>query len=251
MTRTRISPQADSPDGLIDIHCHILPSLDDGPDDLRLSLAMARCASASGTAILIATPHMTPGIYNNSLARIQQAAERFQECLRQEQIDLDLRWAADVRLSPELLSLVQKGELPTLNKTGPRYYFLLEFPHDTIPPGSDRVVRRLLDLQHVPVLTHPERNSAICANPERLAPFMEMGCLSQLTAGSLAGEFGPNVYRCAVTLLEKEWAHVIASDAHDTMRRSPDLLGGVREAVRIVGQTRAMAMVTSIPKALL
>ncbi|MBF0136497.1 MAG: hypothetical protein H7833_18425 [Magnetococcus sp. DMHC-1] len=248
---TKTAPKADFLTGLIDIHCHILPSLDDGPESPRQSLAMAECAVASGTKILVATPHMNPGVHDNAPARIQQATVWFQGYLRQQQIDLDVRWAADVRISPNLLALAENGSLPSLNKTGPRYYFLLEFPHDMIPPGSDKVIRRLLDRNYVPVLTHPERNGSVLANPGKMAPFVEMGCLSQLTAGSLTGEFGPVVRRCARILLEKEWAHVIASDAHDVQRRSPNLQEGVREAIRIVGHSRALAMVTSVPGALL
>ncbi|MBF0177090.1 MAG: capsular biosynthesis protein [Magnetococcales bacterium] len=237
--------------GFTDIHCHILPLMDDGPEAAQESLAMARCAFAAGTRVLVATPHVTPGVYDNSLASIRQATEAFRGLLQEEGIDLDVRWAADVRLSPELIRLVAEGSLPTLNKTGSRRFFLLEFPHDTIPPGSDKIVRRLLEQNYVPVLTHPERHRVICHHPGKLLPFLEMGCLSQLTAGSLTGVFGMDARRCAVTLLEKDWAHVIASDAHDLRERSPDLREGVQAAAQVVGMSRAMAMVTSIPGALL
>ncbi|MBF0424969.1 MAG: capsular biosynthesis protein [Magnetococcales bacterium] len=248
---TRTSPAVDPPTGWVDIHCHILPGLDDGPGDRQLSLAMARRALESGTRVLVATPHITPGIYDNSLSRIERETARMRDDLLQHQIDLDLRCAADVRLCPELLRLATEESLPTLNRGGPRRYFLLEFPHDSIPPGSDKVVRRLLDRRYVPILTHPERNAAVLAHSEKLTPFLEMGCLCQVTAGSLAGEFGLAVQRCAIRLLEKEWIHLMASDAHDMLHRPPDLRQGVEAAARVVGLARALSMVTSVPKAIL
>ncbi|MBI3995692.1 MAG: capsular biosynthesis protein, partial [Nitrospirae bacterium] len=216
---------------MIDIHCHILPGLDDGPRTMDEAVAMARIAAADGIQALVASAHITPGVYDNSPDRIIAAAEAFADRLRREGIPMRIIPGADVRMTPEMLD--GDGRYLCINRGTP--YFLFEFPHDLIPPGSDRLVGALRERGRVPVITHPERNLDLQRQPEKLEPFIKMGCLVQITAMSLTGEFGPRARAVAERYLKDGWAHLIATDAHDVGKRPPILSRAVRRAEELVG----------------
>ncbi|MBF0308914.1 MAG: capsular biosynthesis protein [Magnetococcales bacterium] len=235
----------------IDIHCHLLPGLDDGAATLDETLHMARMAVADGIGHIVATPHFTPGIYVHSGETVQKAASSLRDILRRENIALELSVAADIRLGPEMMDLVRRGELPILGSHGEKSYFLLEFPHDSVPAGSLQAVQWLLKQGLVPVLTHPERNLAIQQRLDILAPFLDAGCLVQVTADALIGRFGALARQIGEKLLQRGWVHVLATDAHDPEERPPLLSPGLAAAARWVGWPQATAMVTTTPARML
>ncbi len=243
-------------EGFIDLHCHILPGIDDGADDLDMALDMARMAVEHGTSTILATPHIIPGIYNNTPESIQKRADLLREALKKNHIELNLLHAAEVRLSPEVISMAKRGVLPFINqpdrpRTDGKSFFLLEFPHQSIPPGSANLVSWLLDKEIVPLIAHPERNSAVQGDIEQLRPFMQMGCLANLTAGSFLGSFGPQAKQMAGELLQRGWGHVLGSDAHNVENRPPPLDQALDAVTAIVGHEQALAMVTTIPEFLI
>ncbi|MBF0626220.1 MAG: capsular biosynthesis protein [Magnetococcales bacterium] len=233
----------------IDLHCHILPGVDDGPQDLDNALGMARMAVADGTGLLVATPHFQPGTWDTTLDQVARAAALFREALQREDIDLELRWAGEVRLGPEVLGRLRRRDLPCLDPD--RRFLLLEFPHPEIPPGALYQVELLRLAGYSPVIVHPERNGTIRKRPGALRPFVELGCRFQITAGSLCGEFGSSAQAAARALLERGWVDVIASDGHSFYRRHPVLADGLREATRLVGETAARRLVIDTPRAIL
>ncbi|MGN7610639.1 tyrosine-protein phosphatase [Magnetococcales bacterium HHB-1] len=242
--------------GIIDIHCHILPQIDDGPKNLKEALDMARMAVAEGTALIVATSHITPGVYDNTPEQIRSATVAFQQALVEANIPLKVIPGAEIRYHAGIMGLWKQGRLPfygyTLSKRGgKRKYFLLEFPHQKIPAGALYFVDLLMNMGITPVIAHPERNRAIRKDIEVLAPFIHKGCLSQATAASLTGGFGAGVGRVVEKLLERGWVHLLASDGHGFYQRQPVVVDGLRVARKLMGEDRANKLVFDHPKALL
>ena len=231
---------------MIDIHCHILPGIDDGAETIEESLEMARMAVADGTTTIVATPHQQNGVYNNSAERIRQHVEQFRKALKEANVPLEILPGADVHIDVNTVEKIKTGKIMTINQTG--RYFLLEFPAHTIPPNIEKITFDLLLKNITPILTHPERIAEVQENPQRIYDLVSSGVISQITAMSLSGGFGRRAKKCAKTLLEHNLAHIIASDAHSTNSRPPILSEGVKAAGRIVGEEFAMAMVSSIPQ---
>ncbi|WP_223652955.1 tyrosine-protein phosphatase [Halopseudomonas nanhaiensis] len=232
---------------MIDLHSHLLPGVDDGPADLETALDMARIAVASGTTHLICTPHIHPGRYTNDAASIKTAWEAFARALRAARIPLRTGYAAEVRFGGEIMTAVGDGTLPFLGDWEGRKALLLEFSHAEVPFGAERMTQWLLDQGIIPVLAHPERNKGLMRQPGKLKPFLQQGCLLQVTAGSIAGAFGERVKQLAHALLQEGVVNVIASDAHNVNRRPPDMRHGLRIASEIVGERRAKHLVLDTP----
>jgi protein-tyrosine phosphatase len=223
---------------MIDIHCHILAGLDDGPTTLDESLALARALIADGVATVVATPH----IYESTLP-VAQIESRLAELRRQlsvENLKLEILAGGEnhynVPLQDMALYTIHAGR-----------YLLLEFPPDGLPPSAGEIVFSLRSQGLVPIITHPERNGAVLRDPLRLQPLLEQGALAQLTAASLLGDFGTEVRQCARYLLKKDMIHFLATDAHGAGWRVPRLKAGLAEAVRLIGCERARSLVEEHP----
>ncbi len=156
---------------------------------------------------------------------------------------------ADVHFSPNLLQLCENGEIVTVNDGG--RYLMVEFDFQNLPYRGEEVLFQLIAHGIIPVITHPERNLEIARSPKRYYEMIKMGCLGQVTAMSLTGEFGPEMKRAAEGLLAHRLVHFIASDTHSVHERPPLLSPAVREAEKRVGREEAQRMVTEYPRALL
>lgn len=236
---------------MIDIHSHILPGLDDGAKTLEESIQMCRMSYGDGVRTVVATPHTLVAPYENARSEVLSKLQELNSAIRNFQPALDLRVVpgADVHLCERTLSDLDQGRLTTLNDNGK--FLLVEFPSQGIPYGVESVLFQLMTRGITPIITHPERNYEIAHRPERLLEMIKMGCLGQVTAGSLTGDFGPVVRRAAEELLNHRLVHVIASDAHSINGRPPILSKAVRAAERIVGKEEAKKMVTEYPQAIL
>ncbi len=170
----------------VDIHCHLLPAIDDGAASWDESLAMARMAVADGTGIIVATPHQLGAFSHNSAAAIRLAVEQLQSRLDAEQIPLRVLPGADVRIEADLVARLARDEVLSLGDNG--HYVLLELPHEMYFP-LDRLLAELSAAGYRGILSHPERNEGILADPEVLGPLVAQGCLLQITADSLQGVF--------------------------------------------------------------
>ena len=232
---------------MIDLHCHLLPGIDDGPETLEQALELARIAVANGITHSVVTPHIHPGRWENDAASILQNLETFRAAIANAGIPLQLGFAGEVRLGVEVLEMVQEGRIPFYGKFEGKRVFLLELPHSHVPPGSDKLVRWLLDQGILPMIAHPERNKEIMRRPDKIQPFVELGCLFQLTASSVAGLFGEPAFETARILLERGCVTILASDAHNAEHRPPQLDHGRDTAAEIVGMEIAHAMVTTRP----
>jgi protein-tyrosine phosphatase len=235
---------------LIDLHCHILPGLDDGSSSAEESLGMARLALQDGIRTIVATPHALDGVYDVPLAEITQGVASFRELLSTRGLDLRVCVGADIHLSPGIADKIKTGDVGTINNTGK--YFLLELPPQTIPSGVKEEIFALKMQGVTPIITHPERHPAILRDMNLLYDFIAMGALSQITAMSLTGEFGESVQRCSQELLKHRLVHVIASDAHSADSRPPLLSRAVNEAAELTGSDLlAASLVNDIPAKIL
>jgi protein-tyrosine phosphatase len=206
-----------------DIHCHIVPGIDDGSANIAESLAMARRAFADGTKSLIATPHQLGTNNRVSAEGIRQGVADLQNVLNAEKILVSVLPGADVRIEPELPKLVKQGKVLTLADKGK--HVLLELPHETYFP-LEPLLAALSRQGLVGILSHPERNRGIIKNPDVMWDVVEAGGLLQITAASLTGAFGRSPQKIAEMCVEERLIHFIASDAHDTKNRP----FGIRDA---------------------
>jgi protein-tyrosine phosphatase len=233
---------------MIDLHCHILPGLDDGAVDLATSLAMARAFVADGVTVVACTPHILPGLYHNSGPQIREATKGLQEILHREAITLQLVTGADNHITPNFVSELASGHLLALADSR---YVLVEPPHHVAPPRLEEMFFALLVAGFVPILTHPERLSWIESQYPLLERLVRAGAWMQITAGSLAGSFGRRAQYWGERLLDEGSVHVVATDAHDVSRRPPDLSRGRDLAAMRVGEDEAQHMVLTRPAAVL
>jgi protein-tyrosine phosphatase len=232
---------------MIDLHNHLLPAIDDGAPDLETALALARLAVADGITHLVCTPHIHPGRYDNTPAIIRSAQDAFVAALAEAGIALQVASAAEVRFGAELMVGIAEGRIPFLGEWQGRQVLLLEFPHGEVPFGAERMISWLLQRNIQPMIAHPERNKGIMRTPSRLKPFIEQGCLLQVTAGAVAGRFGPAAEAIACDLLQQGLVTILASDAHNLEYRPPLLSEGLQRAASLIGEARAEALVVHTP----
>ena len=232
---------------MIDIHCHLLPGIDDGPKTMEDSLNLCRIAVDNGITKAVATPHITPGRYDNTLESIAEVFNQFRSKLEQANIDLEVGVAAEVRLDPVILDMVKMDTMPFLGEFDGEPVMLLEFPHTHIPPGSGEHIAWLRKEGVLPIIAHPERNKDVMNKLSKIKPFVDAGCLLQVTAGSLAGVFGDIPRKRGIELLKKGWVTILASDAHNLRGRLPDIEQGRVVAEKIVGKEEAWNLVEHRP----
>jgi protein-tyrosine phosphatase len=265
---------------MIDLHLHLLPGLDDGAKTLEESIQMCWISYRDGVRTIVATPHTLNGLYVNDREAILDKVKELNTALEKFAFGNDLNDqndpnvtnehnvlnehsasmhspvdafrilpGADVRLCEKTLLQLDQGEVMTISD-GKKYLFL-EFPFQGIPYQAEEIIFQIRTRGIIPIITHPERNLEIGQRPQRYYEMIRMGCLGQVTAMSLTGDFGSRVRQIAERLLKNRLIHFIASDAHSTDGRPPILSEGVRAAEKIVGKEEAQKMVTKYPQAIL
>lgn len=236
---------------MIDLHCHILQGLDDGPQTMEESIRMCRVAYQDGIRTIVATPHTLNGVYQNGRSTILNGIEELCFELRAQTSELPLRIlpGSDVHLCEETLKQFDQGQLITLGDGGK--FLLIEFPFQTIPRKAEEILFQFIARRIIPIISHPERNFEIRTRPNRYYEMIKMGCLGQVTAMSLTGDFGPKVRQLAERLLRHRLVHLIASDAHSSNGRPPILSAALKAASKVVGKEEAIRMVTEYPRSIL
>jgi protein-tyrosine phosphatase len=228
---------------MIDLHCHILPGLDDGAKTIEESLAMAEGAIADGITHVVATPHASSE-HAFDFERVRAAHEDLQARLGDR---LKLATGCDFHLNPENVAALRKS--PSQFCINQKDYLLVEFNEFSIPPAMDQMLHQLQLAGLRPIVTHPERNGILRAQPERLARWVRVGCYAQVTAGSLLGFFGPGAKSDSVAWIAQGLVHFVSSDAHNLKSR-PLLLSPAFEFVRSqFGKEAAQALLVDNPLA--
>src|SRR5436190_4678611 len=207
---------------MIDLHCHILPGLDDGPSNLDFSLAMARAAVEAGTQLIVATPHIRAD-FDVDPGEIEPRVDLFNERLQRERLPLrvlpgaEIGWATAPELDDAQLARLSLG-------SGRRV--LLESPYGKKPVDLEGIVAGLAKRGYDVVLAHPERCPLFQRDVERLRKLVDNGALCSITAGSMVGRFGASVRTFTISMLREGLVHDVASDAHDHLHRPPNLVEG-------------------------
>lgn len=229
---------------MIDLHCHLLPGIDDGASDLETSLQMARMAVEDGIRITACTPHITPPVYANTAAEIINRTRMLQSELDRHGIDLKLVSGADIHVRVDLIDLVQQSPSPCLQGTR---YFLFEPPHAVLPPNLDLLAKSVIRAGFIPILTHPERLTWIEQRYDVVCALDELGVAVQLTAGSITGTFGKRARYWSERMLDEGRVDIVATDAHGIRGRPPVLSAARDEIARRLGEDAARAMTTLNP----
>ena len=176
---------------------------------------MARLAVSEGIRKSVVTPHLHVGRWENDRASIEAAVEAYRSALGAAGIALEVGFAAEVRCDYDIVPYVEAERVPFLGTYAGEQVMLLEFPHGHMPVGGDKLVAWLRERGIRSMIAHPERNKDIMRDLAKLQPYVEAGCLLQLTADAVAGEFGPQCQARALEMLERGWVTIMASDAHD------------------------------------
>jgi protein-tyrosine phosphatase len=233
---------------VIDLHCHLLPELDDGARNLAESLEMARLAVADGITVTACTPHILPGLYDNSGRAIRVAVAVLQSALDEAGIPLLLASGADAHVAPDIVAGLTSGRVPSL---GESRYFLLEPPQSVVPPRFDEYVFAIISAGYVPIVTHPERLGWIESHYFVIEQAVHLGAWMQLTAGSLLGHFGKRARYWSERMLADGLVHVVASDAHNIDRRPPILSEACEVIAERVGRDEGAHLVITRPAGIL
>ena len=211
---------------MIDLHCHILPGLDDGPVNLDFSVAMARAAAENGIQVMVATPHIRAD-YDVDPGAIEGLVKELDDAVEADGTQLLVLAGGEVSL--QKATELDDDVLRTVC-LGSSDYLLLESPYKAIDIDIEGIVREVQGRGFKPLLAHPERCPIFQHDPDRLQRLVNMGVLCSITAASLAGGFGATVRRFTLELVHDGLVHDVASDAHDHLHRPPDLLTGFDSA---------------------
>jgi protein-tyrosine phosphatase len=233
---------------LIDLHSHLLPGVDDGSRDIGCSLEMARMAVDQGIKVAACTPHIHPGVYNNTGSDIMRRVDDLRHELDIAGIPLRLVAGADNHIAPDLVSRLRSGAALTLN--GGRYV-LIEPPHHILPPRIEETFFDLLAAGFVPILTHPERMSWISQRYDLIGRLAHAGVWMQLTAGSLLGDFGTRTRSWSCRMLDDGLIDIVATDAHDVLRRPPRMRAAFEALCSRLGEAEALKLVQERPLAVI
>jgi len=233
----------------VDIHCHCLPGLDDGPKTSDQSRALCQALVADGITTVIATPHQL-GLYegNNGADVIRAACAALNQQLQADGISLHAVPGADVRVDDQLLKLLDGDHVLTL-ADGKRFV-LLELPHEVLIDLT-LLIGELSARGICAIISHPERHMGICRSPEALIPWIEQGALLQVTAGSLVGGFGPVAEKMAWDLISANLVSLVATDAHDPVHRPPMMNMAIDALAKRLGHAVARRLCIENPLAVL
>ena len=229
---------------MLDLHCHILPGIDDGPKTLDESVAMCRMAEEDGINAIVATPHKSSFVADVSAQQVSDGIKQLEEALAQNNIDIEILPGHEIHISKDLIDNIDSGRALTINNN--KKYILLELPFRSVPFYVFDVLAQLKVKEIIPIIAHPERNTQIQTDKPMMKKLIKAGALAQITGSSLTGEYGGAAQRTAEELLSKGLVHIIASDAHSD-RRPPLLSSAVKAAAKIIGEKKALELVEENP----
>lgn len=229
---------------MVDIHCHILPAIDDGSESWEMTAAMCRMAALDGITHIVATPHCSLQFeydrdhYTDMLATLSEVANG----------RLTFSIGCDFHLSRH--NIADAMDNPQRYAIGDSQYLLVEFEHHAIPVNANEQLLAVVSRGLVPIITHPERNAYLIKHPETVLEFVELGCLVQVTANAFTGFWGPKARKTAEWLLHRHAVHVVATDAHNVDTRPPVLSEARDRVAALAGVETAEALVTHNPSAI-
>lgn len=229
---------------MVDIHCHILPGVDDGAQTIEESLHMLRKAESVGVKIVVASVHFLRGSYETESSERRRMTDELQKAADDKGIQVQVKPGVEYYLAPQILEDISNLEEFTINNN--RKYMLVELPMNTVPPSIVDIFFSMKVKGITPILAHPERNSTICRNPQTIFALVEKGCLMQINAGSILGHFGGESKKMARYLITNGLAHVVGSDMHSS--DSVTLNKAVPPIEKLLGREQALRMFIDTPQ---
>lgn len=228
---------------MIDIHCHILPEVDDGPKSWEVSEAMCRMAAEDGIEHMVATPHSNDRYFYDReyLSSLLESLQRRIGPLPALSLGCDFHLSFD-----NMQAALRTPEKFCIGKS---HYLLVEFSNFSISPQVDDWFTQMNERGVTPIITHPERNPILQQNPQRVLKWRELGCAVQVTASVFTGFWGPRPRQIADWLLKEKTVHFLSTDAHDTTRRVPVLSAAKKVIAREFGEELAQSLVEDNPGA--
>ena len=202
---------------MIDLHCHVLPGIDDGAKTIEDSLSLIRAAIDDGITHMMCTPHIQAGFFDNTKESIGQVFEKVAEQVVLESLNIQLAFAAEVRICPEIMILAKQKKLPFIGSWQEKKVLLLELPHSHVPAGTEQLIRWLHKNDIIAMIAHPERNRDILADFNKFNMLAREGCLFQITSASICGGFGEGPQALSHKLLSDDLVTIIATDAHSML----------------------------------
>ena len=201
---------------MIDIHNHILINVDDGPKTKEDAITLLTQAKNEGVTEIVATPHHLSPQYDNSYSQVKESLEQLLDMDEVKDLGIKLYPGQEIRITDQILSLLQKGDAIGLNNSN---YLLIELPSNSVPHYTKRLFFDLQSNGYIPIIAHPERNKVITQDLDILYELINSGAFSQLTSASLMGKLGKKVQKLSIQMIENNLSHFIASDAHHVTQR--------------------------------
>jgi protein-tyrosine phosphatase len=234
---------------MIDLHCHILPGLDDGANSIEQAVEMARIAREDGIEIIAATPHLFRDNALRDFDLIGEKREALIQALAAQGVSLEIKSGAEVHIFHDLVNEVRRHrDQLVLNGSG---YMFVEFPADHIYRGAREMFFELMNEGVIPIIAHPERNSVFGQRPELLFDMVSQGALVQANAGSFIGTYGRRAGESVRRLIEWNLVHFVASDGHNTVSLPPRLTEAAKLVSALAGDEVARSLVERNPRAVL
>ena len=231
---------------MIDIHAHILPGFDDGPETLLESIEMLHQAQTDGIQEIVATPHTLNGVYTCTPEMIAKGIDDLYAEMKKHDISIKVYPGMEIHICDDLHHRIDNKTLISINNTR---YVLIELPAPIIPPHFKDIIFQLRLKGYYPILAHPERNFAVQKHPDIIYDFIEWGVFMQLTAVSVTGFFGGRIKKLSKKMLQNRLVHFLASDAHSSDSRPPVLSEAYDKCERILNDKKeARALIENNPK---
>ncbi|MEQ9619656.1 MAG: CpsB/CapC family capsule biosynthesis tyrosine phosphatase [Deltaproteobacteria bacterium] len=228
---------------MIDIHCHLLPNIDDGPKSWDESLEMVRIASGDGITGAVTTPHWIQGTnWQPSADTVRILVEEMNARIGELGMDFRVYPGMEIGIIADLARVVSSGEVLPLAEGD---FVLIEIPFYSLPLGIEEVIFGLESMGKKTVLAHPERNREFQATPKRIIELVNLGPMVQVTAGSLCGNFGDSARRCAIEFANLGAVHFVSSDAHSVKHRSPVVSRGLAVLEKEIGAEKTTEIITN------
>ncbi len=235
--------------GIIDIHSHILPGLDDGAKDMDMAMEMVRIYKKNGVDKVIATPHyVKDSSMSTSIEKNKEVLDKLREEIERADLDFEIFLGHEIYLFRDILKELKRGKLGTMNGTS---YVFIELAQMDIPDYTRELIRELVAEGYRPILSHPEKNTLIIEDINIVYDFIQDGALIEVDIPSLCGNFGMDVRKTSEELLKHKMVHFLATGAHSSIRRSPRIDSGVEEIKNLIGEDLFKRLTFDNPKSLI
>ena len=206
---------------MIDIHCHILPEVDDGSRSLNESIEMAMIAKEQGITKIVNTSHYHPDFRYKKGEELLKELEDFNNVLKENMIDIEVLIGNEIYYTKDLIKEIDELDFYTLNNSR---YILIELPPTNFPKDLCNIVYELKEKNYIPVFAHVERYREVQENPELIYEVINAGAIIQVNSHSILGKSGKELQKVCNTLLNRNMVHVVGTDAHSSKRRTPIFL---------------------------